>query len=65
MTKLKFEMKCEVCGTSPLSGGYPIFRTGGKGAGINPHWRCQQHSEIVLDQETVEIVNIIDSTNRK
>lgn len=34
---------CEVCGMGPRQG-IAIYRTGGKGAGVNPHWRCSVHN---------------------
>lgn len=40
----KFEVVCEVCGQGPEIG-IAIYRTGGKGPGVNPHWRCDAHIE--------------------
>lgn len=34
------ELRCEVCGVRMLDG-HPLFRTGPKGKGCDPHWRCE------------------------
>jgi hypothetical protein len=51
---------CEVCRKGPENG-VSVFRHGKKGPGENPHWRCQQHSNIEnLDQEVLQVVCIIE-----
>jgi hypothetical protein len=59
---MQFEMKCEVCGQGPRTG-TSIFRTGGYGPGVNPHWRCEPHQTGDIPADVYEIVSIIESAN--
>lgn len=55
------DIKCEVCGHGPQTG-HTIFRTGGKGPGVNPHWRCEQHCvAAVVDPDVQQAVAIIEA----
>lgn len=61
---MRFEMKCEVCGQGPQSG-VTIFRTGGKGEGVNPHWRCEPHAGAQIDPETWNAVALIEQATQQ
>jgi hypothetical protein len=59
---MNYAMKCEVCGCGPQQD-VSIYRTGGKGPGINPHWRCLQHKEQPMP-EVETLVAVIESHDR-
>lgn len=58
---MEFQLCCEVCGKS-ASNGHTLYRSGKKGAGVNPHWRCSEHmnmQEVSPDvREVVEAVEV-------
>lgn len=60
---MEFQLKCEVCGGSPAEG-ISLYRTGGKGSGINPHWRCEQHLSAPADPTVVEIVQLLEKAGK-
>lgn len=53
---------CETCKQGPEHG-VGIYRTGEKGPGKNPHWRCSAHlpSNHEVDPEVAEVTAIIES----
>lgn len=55
-------MECEICGKGPMEG-VSIHRTGKKGPGQDPHWRCESDmpKAKVVDQEVAELVAIIEN----
>lgn len=57
-------MKCEICGQGPMNG-VTVYRTGEKGSGKDPHWRCQFHmtAEQRPDDEVASLVAIIERDN--
>jgi len=60
----KKEMRCEVCGGSPFNDDNPVtlYRTGEKGPGKDPHWRCEADGgKDKQDPEVLEVTQIIES----
>jgi hypothetical protein len=59
-------MKCEVCGQGLMSG-TSVYRTGEKGPGNNPHWRCQFHmthqEREAVPGDVMELTAFIESDN--
>ena len=49
------DFSCEVCKKSPHQDGIALFRTGEKGPGVDPHWRCRDHLTMPIDP-VVEVV---------
>lgn len=61
---MSFALECEVCHKEPQKDGIGIYRTGEKGPGKNPHWRCKQHlDDNVIDPNVDEIVTVIEESN--
>lgn len=54
------EIECEICGRSPKNG-ETVFRSGEKGAGKNPGWRCRAHLTTAVDPEVNELVSILEN----
>jgi len=53
-------MVCEKCGRNPQEG-VTLHRTGLKGPGKDPHWRCQSHMDIHdIDPIVLDVVSIIE-----
>lgn len=62
---------CEVCGEEP-NGERVLYRTGKKGPGENPHWRCEEHLKTedlkALDPDLQALLSVLtqpDSTKKK
>lgn len=60
-----FKIECEVCYKTPNVDGVALYRTGGKGPDINPHWRCTEHLDLIMevDSEVLVVTTIIESNN--
>jgi hypothetical protein len=60
---------CEVCGKGPERDGVALYRTGAKGPGEDPHWRCSAdmpdaeriNPDKIIDVTVVELVSLIES----
>lgn len=59
-------MKCEICGKGPEDG-TTIHRTGKKGPGEDPHWRCEADLpwNRLPDQVVSEVVAVIEQDQNK
>ena len=58
---MSFALECEVCHKEPQKDGIGLYRTGKKGPGENPHWRCQQHANVEnLDEKVLKLVYTIE-----
>lgn len=56
-------MVCEICKQGP-SDGVSVFRTGKKGPGENPHWRCQADAKAdQIPEEDLILAAVIESGN--
>jgi hypothetical protein len=56
-----FAILCEICNQG-IEHGVSLTRTGGKGPGINPHWRCFAHLPAdKIDPAVQEVVAAIES----
>jgi hypothetical protein len=57
-------MKCEICGKGPQDG-TTIWRTGDKGPGQEPHWRCDADlpPEKRISTEAAIVVAVIEVQN--
>jgi hypothetical protein len=59
-------MKCEICGQGPMHG-TSVYRTGEKGPGKDPHWRCQFHmthqERATVPADVMELTAVIESDN--
>lgn len=60
-----YKCVCEVCGHGPETNGTAVYRTGEKGPGKNPHWRCSVHmpSSAPADPVVQEVVALIENSN--
>jgi len=56
---------CEICQQGPRQG-IAIYRTGGKGQGVNPRWRCSLHNnqESQVADDVATVVAIIESVDQ-
>lgn len=61
----RFKMECEICHRSPNTHGITIYRTGEKGPGKNPHWRCVDDLKSIqqVDPGILQIAATIESDN--
>jgi len=53
------EFSCEVCGKTPHVDNAALFRTGEKGAGKDPHWRCRDHLATQVDPEVKALCDLL------
>ena len=60
---MHYKAVCEICGQGPGTNGTALYRTGKKGPGENPHWRCSVHKtdEVVVDPLVAEVTGLIES----
>lgn len=54
-------MTCEKCGVSV--GSAPLFRTGRKGPGEHPHWRCEWCMDRAPDLVLTDVTDAIVADN--
>lgn len=57
------DIKCAVCGKGPIEG-VTLYRTGNKGPGENPFWKCPEHIEqYKVDPAVKELTETIEKGN--
>ncbi len=63
VTYITYKYVCETCQQGPEQG-VGIYRTGEKGVGKNPHWRCSLHLPEVnnVSPEVIEVTTVIESS---
>ena len=59
-------MKCEICGQGPADG-ISVYRTGEKGEGVDPHWRCKPHlpPHNEVDEGVIELTEHLEEEYSK
>ena len=50
---------CEVCKKTPNEDRIALFRTGQKGPGQDPRWRCAEHLHTPVDETVKKITDAL------